>query len=743
MMNRLFKQLLIVFPIYAFAYMGYGQNTVIDLGANWSYYDNEEEPPNQGALDWNDSAYNASAWANGNAHIGYGDGDEVTTVNSNTLVLYVRHEFNITDPTAFSNIDLLLTYDDGAVVYLNGTEVWRVNMPTGAIDYNTFAAGNSGDNAIATTNLSNSLVAGSNVLAVEIHQRTSGSSDLSFDFKLTANIPGAVNVTRGPYLQKASPTTMVVKWRTQTPTESIIHYGTALTSLNQSVSDLDLKTEHEMEITGLNASTVYYYEIANSAAVLVPEAVDVYFKTAPVTGSTDPYTFWILGDPGTANNNQRAVRDAYYNYIGSNITDGILFLGDNAYNSGTDAEYQLAMFENMYEEKLKNSVAWSTLGNHDGYSADSDTETGPYYDIFTFPRAGESGGLASGTEAYYSFDYGNIHFIVLDSYETDRSVGGTMYNWAQSDIQNTTQTWIVALWHHPPYTKGSHDSDTENNLVQMRQNFLPMLETNGIDLVLSGHSHSYERSYFINNHYGNSGTFNLTDNTVGATGDGDGKTDGDGVYSKDYSDTEGAVYITAGSSGKISGGSLDHPAMYKSVSQLGSCVLEVDTDTLHLKFIRENGTIDDYFTIQKNDGEPCTDLTNVLTVTPSVIVGQSQLNVVVKVTELESVDTEGLITVRIPASNKFSLTYDPTLTTIGFDTVNNADWTYMGINGSFHEFTTDQVLNNNTSSLGIHLMYDPDGADGQDSLTIVVEPYSGGECDITNNIDADVLYYFD
>ena len=68
------------------------------------------------------------------------------------------------------------------------------------------------------------------------------------------------------------------------------------------------------------------------------------------------------------------------------ITDMMLFIGDNAYNDGTDEQYQTAVFKNMYEDKLKNTVSWSRLGNHDGFTADSDTQTGPYYDIFTFPN---------------------------------------------------------------------------------------------------------------------------------------------------------------------------------------------------------------------------------------------------------------------------------------------------------------------------------------------------------------------
>ncbi|MDH3652179.1 MAG: metallophosphoesterase, partial [Saprospiraceae bacterium] len=495
-------------------------------------------------------------------------------------------------------------------------EIWRVNMPSGNINYGTFAASTSSDDAMASINLPNSLVSGNNVLSVEVHQRSNSSSDISFDFKLVGNPPGVVNVARGPYLQQGSPTSVTVKWRTSTSTESVVNYGTSLGNLNQTVSNNNPKTEHELVINGLLPNALYFYEVANASNVLIPGAADQYFKTAPAAGTQQAITAWILGDCGTGNGNARAVRDAYYNYIGTGHTDMILFLGDNAYNDGTDTEYQFALFENMYEDKLKNSISWSCLGNHDGHSANSSTQSGPYYEIFSFPTQAESGGTASFTEAYYSFDYGNVHFLSLDSYESDRSVGGSMYTWCQSDIQNTTADWIVAFWHHPAYTKGSHDSDSEGALIEMRQNFLPMLEANGVDLVLSGHSHSYERSYFLNGHYGGSNSFDPAQHTVGVTGGGNGRSDGDGAYTKSTSQTDGAVYITSGSAGKTSNGSLDHEAMFYSVAQLGSCVLEVNGNELTVKFVRETGSVEDYFTIQKDlscspndpcdDGDPCT-----------------------------------------------------------------------------------------------------------------------------------------
>lgn len=136
----------------------------------------------------------------------------------------------------------------------------------------------------------------------------------------------------------------------------------------------------------------------------------------------------ILGDSGTANADAAVVRDAYKTYTGSRGTDVWLMLGDNAYPNGTDDEYQKAVFD-MYAHILSQFVLWPTLGNHDGQTADSDTQGATYYEIFSLPTTGEAGGVASATEAYFSFDYGNIHFICLESYNIDRSLNGAMIAW--------------------------------------------------------------------------------------------------------------------------------------------------------------------------------------------------------------------------------------------------------------------------------------------------------------------------
>ncbi|MFN3486621.1 MAG: fibronectin type III domain-containing protein, partial [Planctomycetota bacterium] len=231
----------------------------------------------------------------------------------------------------------------------------------------------------------------------------------------------AQTVTRGPYLQQGTSTSVIVRWRTDTAANSSVRYGISPGSLTLHADNATSTTEHEVKLTGLSPGTKYYYSIGTPTRTLAGDAT-YFFVTAPPPGTVKPTRIWVIGDAGTKDNNQRAVRDAYTSYAGSTYTDLWLMLGDNAYNDGTDAEYQAAVFD-MYATLLRQSVVWSTYGNHDGHSADSATQSGPYYNIFSFPKNGECGGLASGTEAYYSFDYANIHFICLDSYETSRAVG--------------------------------------------------------------------------------------------------------------------------------------------------------------------------------------------------------------------------------------------------------------------------------------------------------------------------------
>ncbi len=413
----------------------------------------------------------------------------------------------------------------------------------------------------------------------------------------------AQNVVRGPYLQIGTHTSIVIRWRTDASTDSRVSFGTSSGNLTQAEDVSGATKEHEVMLTGLSPDTKYYYAVGTTDGVLAGGNNAHFFVTSPPPGSSKPTRIWILGDSGTANSDARNVRDAYYQFTGNRHTDLWLMLGDNAYSNGSDSEYQKAVFENMYEDMLIKSVLWATLGNHDDGTS-SNPGPYPYYDIFSLPKRGEAGGMTSGTEAYYSFDYGYIHFICLNS-ATDnlRSANSAMWTWLEEDLAANDKDWTIAFWHHPPYTKGSHDSDKESELIEMREEALPRLESSGIDLVLGGHSHSYERSFLIDGHYGKSNSFasNM------ALDQGDGKEDKDGAYKKATlgpAEHEGAVYVVAGSSGKKKSGDFDHPIMVTSQQELGSLVLDIDGNRLNVTFINERGDTKDYFTIIKGDGSP-------------------------------------------------------------------------------------------------------------------------------------------
>jgi hypothetical protein len=423
---------------------------------------------------------------------------------------------------------------------------------------------------------------------------------------LLAAVPAhAAVVTRGPYLQLNTPSSVIVRWRTDVATDSRVQIGAAPGSLLTPIDDPTSTTEHIVPLMGLAAYTKYFYSIGDTSTVLAGDDADHYFRTSPTPGTAGTYRFWVTGDGGFANANGMAVRDAYAAFQGGNETNLWLLLGDNAYILATDADYQAALFD-MHAAMLRHTPAWPTFGNHEAFSSNSLTQTGPYFDMFSLPTAAEAGGDASGTEAYFSFDYGNIHFIDLDGNSAAVTPGSAMMTWLEADLQATAADWVIAFWHQPPYSKGLlHDSDVEAREIAMRENVVPLLEDYGVDLVLCGHSHDYERSFLLDGHYGFSSTF-TDDMTVDS---GDGAAAGDGAYRKEALGPvphEGAVYVVAGSSSEVRNATLNHPAHHIGLLELGSLVVDVNGATLTAEFLNGSGTVTDTFTIEKGPSCPAT-----------------------------------------------------------------------------------------------------------------------------------------
>ena len=488
------------------------------------------------------------------------------------------------------------------------------------------------------------------------------------------------------FLQQVSATSAIIKWRGEAQQACISASLESLAKPKQQRCEQSTVTagnHREALFTGLEADTRYFYSVGN----LIDNQQQL--RTAPMTGSVpddDNTRIWMIGDSGTASEldirtgapkhpgEAAAVYAGYRAYNeanGNEPTDLFVLLGDNAYLEGTDAQWQQSLFE-VYPDLLKSASVWPTIGNHEmgaapfdiclaveipqckdgpfimplgglsvtsdptGYDDNSDGQPDeahlPYLDIFSLPTRAEAGGVPSGTEQYYSFDYGNVHFVSLDSQLSARDPAqrASMRQWLIADLKANLQDWTIVIFHHPPYSKGAnHDSDNiEGNVIDrpqidMRQEFTPLFEAHGVDLVYSGHSQSYERSYYLRGHQGTSDTYSHAEHAELRGDDSQLPSLGDeGSAYPQLSPTSGGiddrvVYTVAGSSGKADHSSgtitpeevwLRHPAHIpqaedplgrNGLAVTGSVVIDASASKLSARFINDKGEVLDHFVITR------------------------------------------------------------------------------------------------------------------------------------------------
>lgn len=449
---------------------------------------------------------------------------------------------------------------------------------------------------------------------------------------------GNVPITRGPYLQCVTTNSIWILWRTDcqriTP---VVKIGKTLKDLNQTISGKDIiikfspgntnlqpskirelytkenmklqrlhsapggTFQYEAKISNLEPQTKYYYAIFDGKQRLTPESEDYHFITAPIPGTPINTRFWVVGDSGTARKMQEMVYRAALRQAKKDgrSFDFILHVGDIAYMNGKDVEFQTRHF-NMYSDILNHVVCWTTLGNHEGYSCKSDKGIGPYYDAHVLPTKGEAGGVPSGTEAYYSFDWGRIHFICLDSFDMNRKPDAPMALWLKKDLEKVKKDgnsdWIIAFFHHPAYTMGSHDGLKEKELIEMRQYIMPILESGGVDVIFTGHSHTYERTMLIHGCY--ESDFQTAYKIVD---DGDGNPDGDGAYLKSagINPNEGHVHVVTGHGGTTLGRKGTLPYAKFTYIGYGSVIVDVKDNQLTATMVDSYGSLLDRFSIIK------------------------------------------------------------------------------------------------------------------------------------------------
>jgi hypothetical protein len=294
-----------------------------------------------------------------------------------------------------------------------------------------------------------------------------------------------------PYLGEATTTSAVISWATESAGASEVRYSIDQSYVNVVAaidSTYDGKYWHSATITGLTAGTTYYYRVYSGGEDVTPWP-EITFTTAP-EATTSRFTFVALGDsrpdgagspPGQGALDVAAEMDR-------RAFDLALHTGDIVHSggvcSGDDSswnQYIRAYFD-LYRDSTGDIPFYPSLGNHElnggscGYQG--------YTDVYYLPGNAPAG----GEEEYYSFDWGNAHFVALDTNQS-YSAGSAQYDWLVNDLQASTQRWKFVFLHHPAYSSGNHGSTAE-----VQTHLVPVFETTGVDVVFNGHDHDYERT---------------------------------------------------------------------------------------------------------------------------------------------------------------------------------------------------------------------------------------------------------
>ena len=381
---------------------------------------------------------------------------------------------------------------------------------------------------------------------------------------------------RQPYLQQLQVDQVIIVWHTSLCSFGKVEFGQVEPGeivIESSSAD----SRHEVLLTDLAPGTTYSYRVVGTLlpdAPLPPDGVhqlasDTYrFRTSP-RDKAEPVRAMVFGDAGAGTPEQLAVRDV----VIQQAPDLVLVTGDLVYPFGSDEAYQSRFFD-VYANLLSEACVYPAIGNHD---AGGGSGRASYERQFVLPANNPQ-----KSESYYSFDFGAAHFISIDATETFVEEEVPQLEWIKSDLKSTTQPWKIVIMHHPVYTTGPHAYDRFK--AERRAALTPVFDRFGVDLVLSGHDHLYER------------TFPVRDEIVR-----------DGWQGDSYHDPRGTIYAITGGGGQFlyqraALDDLPYAAAYASVHH--SLELVVTDRQLSLRVHTTDGGILDPFTITKGNGRP-------------------------------------------------------------------------------------------------------------------------------------------
>ena len=293
----------------------------------------------------------------------------------------------------------------------------------------------------------------------------------------TAAASAPPTILKGPYLQNVTPSGIRVRWETDTGLDSRVDYGPtasygSFVAGNYSTQLSGGTYLHDVPLTGLTADTNYHYMVTTGAT----SSADHLFPTA-IAPDTSFFRFSFYGDSqaGDTLTPDTTVQQAIADGVLNSNPMFVIHTGDVVYRGDVYAQWGSQFFAPS-ASMLFSVPFFFAVGNH---------ELGDPFLAATFfywP-------LAPGT--WFSFDYGNAHFIILDT-DAAFSPGTPQYEWLVSDLAGASKTWLFVAFHHPPYT--SSLSEFHPVMTAVQQILVPLFEAYRVDMVLNSHVHWYERS---------------------------------------------------------------------------------------------------------------------------------------------------------------------------------------------------------------------------------------------------------
>ena len=299
----------------------------------------------------------------------------------------------------------------------------------------------------------------------------------------------AARLRRAPTLQRMYGQKGTLLWTTDEPGSAAVElsdaYSTRIIPATTTVftpQQTGLRWEyyqHQADFEGLAPAADYAYRILMDGDETFSPAGPLHFKAS----AEGPFRFLVFGDSGWGSPSQAQIAALM---LGEQ-PDLVVVTGDLGYPFGTYAFYETNYFD--YYAGLSKSVPFFPCpGNHDYYGDDLQS----YIAMNAVPVEGVP---EQDRGRYYSFDWGNTHFVSLDSMGSliDAVEGpGLMLDWLEKDLTRTRKFWRVVFFHHPPFAAGPNQNDAK--CIMARERIVPILERHNVQLVFNGHEHSYQRT---------------------------------------------------------------------------------------------------------------------------------------------------------------------------------------------------------------------------------------------------------